>query len=60
VWLPMLGVLYGMVWRCLEAYLPKRQNHLESLGRTHELALFVNRRGEQFQASSISSGFVDQ
>ena len=56
----MLGVLYGMVWRCLEAYLPKRQNHLESLGRTHELALFVNRRGEQFQASSISSGFVDQ
>ena len=32
-----------MTWQCLEAYLPKRQNHLESLGTTDEPALFVSR-----------------
>lgn len=44
------------VWRCLEAYLPKRHNHLESLGAVGETALFVNRDGGRLACQSISVG----
>lgn len=46
----------GLVWRCLEAYLPQRHNLLESLGRTDEPALFVNRFGTRMSSKAISSG----
>jgi site-specific recombinase XerD len=46
----------AMTWQCLEAYLPKRQNHLEALGRSDESALFVNRYGGRLTASAISRG----
>ena len=45
-----------LVWRCLEGYLPQRQNHLERLGITEEPALFVNRSGRRITGSGISSG----
>ena len=40
-----------LVWRCMESYLPQRQNHLESLGLTDEPALFVNRDGARSRAA---------
>jgi site-specific recombinase XerD len=46
----------AVTWQCLEAYLPKRQNHLEALGRSDESALFVNRYGGRLTASAISRG----
>jgi site-specific recombinase XerD len=46
----------AMTWQCLEAYMPKRQNHLEALGRSDESALFVNRYGGRLTASAISRG----
>jgi site-specific recombinase XerD len=45
-----------LVWRCLEAYLPQRQNLLESVGRTDERALFVNKWGLRLTGRAISSG----
>ena len=51
-WVPVPA----MTWQCLEAYLPKRQNHLEALGRSDESALFVNRYGGRITASAISRG----
>lgn len=44
-----------LVWRCMEAYLPERHNHLEKLGRTDERALFVNRDGVRAKANTVSS-----
>src|ERR1017187_1560474 len=46
----------AVTWQCLEAYLPKRQNHLESLGTTDESALFVSRSGGRLKATAISRG----
>jgi site-specific recombinase XerD len=46
----------AMTWQCLEAYLPKRQNHLEALGRSEESAMFANRYGGRLTASAISRG----
>lgn len=46
-----------LVWQCLESYLPQRQNHLESKGRTEETALFVNKHGFRLNANAISQGF---
>ena len=43
-----------LVWRCLESYLPQRQNQLEKLGRTQETALFVNKLGGRLKGRSIS------
>ncbi len=43
-------------YQCLEAYLPKRQNHLEALGLADEPALFVNRYGSRLSAAAISRG----
>jgi integrase/recombinase XerC len=42
-----------IAWRCIEAYLPERHNHLESLGRTNESALFVNRNGVRAKGSTL-------
>jgi len=44
------------VWRCMEGYLPKRHNHLASLGTLEETALFVNRKGVRLRSQSISGG----
>jgi integrase/recombinase XerC len=46
----------AVTWQCLEAYLPKRQNHLEALGHRDETALFVDRSGSRLSASAISRG----
>lgn len=43
-----------VTYRCLEAYLPQRQNHLERLGLRTERALLVNRDGVRVNASAIS------
>lgn len=40
--------------RCIESYLPQRQNHLESLGMTAETALLVNKDGGRLSGYSIS------
>jgi site-specific recombinase XerD len=45
-----------LTYQCLEAYLPKRQNHLEALGRANESALFVNRYGSRLTGGAISRG----
>lgn len=45
-----------IVFRCLEAYLPQRHNHLEQLGRIEEPALLVNRDGSRLSGTSISLG----
>jgi site-specific recombinase XerD len=46
----------AVTWQCLEAYLPKRQNHLEALGSSDESALFVGRYGGRLTATAISRG----
>ena len=46
----------AVTWQCLEAYLPKRQNHLEALGSIEESALFVSRDGGRLTATAISRG----
>jgi site-specific recombinase XerD len=48
--------LPGLTWRCLEAYLPHRQNQLERTGRLSEPALFVNQEGGRISPRSISGG----
>jgi site-specific recombinase XerD len=40
----------------MEAYLPQRQNLLESLGRSEEPALFVNKWGFRMTGPGISGG----
>jgi site-specific recombinase XerD len=45
-----------LTYQCLEAYLPKRQNHLEALGLADERALFVNRYGGRLTGGAISRG----
>jgi site-specific recombinase XerD len=46
----------ALTWQCLEAYLPKRQNHLEALGSTGQSALFVSRYGGRLTATAVSQG----
>ena len=41
------------IWRCLEAYLPLRQNLLEKKGRLQETALLLNRSGDRMSAQSL-------
>jgi site-specific recombinase XerD len=45
-----------LVWRCLESYLPRRQNQLERTGRLGEEALFINKFGRRLSNSSVSRG----
>ena len=40
--------------RCLEAYLPQRQNVLEGLGVQREAALLINREGGRMSAPSLA------
>ncbi|MEI6563572.1 MAG: tyrosine-type recombinase/integrase [bacterium] len=42
------------VWRCVEAYLPVRQNRLESACRLEETALLIDRFGNRMRADAIS------
>lgn len=44
------------IWKCIEAYLPHRQNLLEKTGRLEERALLVNRFGNRVRADRISVG----
>jgi site-specific recombinase XerD len=44
-----------MVYRCLEAYLPQRHNHIERLGGFDEQALLVNRNGGRLSPASIGN-----
>jgi len=46
----------AVTWQCLEAYLPKRQNHLEALGIRDVSALFVSLSGGRLTATAISRG----
>jgi site-specific recombinase XerD len=41
------------IWRCLEAYLPLRQNLLEKRGACNEPALFLNRAGLRMSSQSL-------
>jgi len=41
------------IWRCLEAYLPLRQNLLEKRGACREPALFLNRAGLRMSSQSL-------
>jgi site-specific recombinase XerD len=43
-----------LAYRCLEAYLPARHNHLERIGRIEESALFVGRAGGRLTGAAIS------
>jgi site-specific recombinase XerD len=44
----------SLTFRCLEAYLPQRHNHLEQLGLTEEPALFVNKLGARCQGTAVT------
>lgn len=43
------------VWKCIEAYLPHRRNHLEKTGRMDQVALFVNRHGARLSGQAIAN-----
>jgi site-specific recombinase XerD len=43
------------MWRCVEAYLPARQNLLEKCGTRGETALFLNRRGDRLRAEQLGT-----
>ena len=42
------------VWRCIEAYLPVRQNRLEAAHRIEEPAFLIDRFGKRMRMDSIS------
>ena len=42
------------VWRCIEAYLPVRQNRLETAHRLEEPAFLIDRRGNRMTGQTIS------
>ena len=42
------------IWRCLEAYLPERQNLLEKHGLERDSALFLNRRGQRLTGEQLA------
>lgn len=41
------------IWRCLEGYLPLRQNQLERHGTIGEKALFINRHGKRMSSQLL-------
>jgi site-specific recombinase XerD len=43
------------VWRCIEAYLPRRHNRLEQTGRLQEQALIVNSHGERLNGDNVAN-----
>lgn len=43
------------VWRCMEAYLPRRHNYLEGRRLLDEMALFLNKDGEPISKESVSN-----
>jgi integrase/recombinase XerC/integrase/recombinase XerD len=43
-----------LTWRCLETYLPQRQNHLEALGSTSESALLIDKDGGRLSGHALS------
>ena len=43
------------VWRCIEAYLPRRHNRLESTGHLDEPALLINTLGKRMVGVSIGN-----
>jgi len=45
-----------VVYRCMEAFMPERQNHLEKIGRLNQPALLINRFGERLRGDYISRG----
>ena len=45
-----------LVWRCIEAYLPHRQNLLERTGQRGVPWLFANRDGDRVSEASVSRG----
>jgi integrase/recombinase XerC len=49
-------VLPEVARRCLEVYLPRRQNHLLELGLAEEPALFVSQSGGRLSGAAISRG----
>jgi site-specific recombinase XerD len=46
----------AMVWRCIESYLPRRHNLLETCGALDQEALFVNKWGTRMKNAAISRG----
>jgi site-specific recombinase XerD len=42
------------VWKCVEAYLPVRQNRLEAANKLNEPAFLIDRRGNRMSAVAIS------
>jgi site-specific recombinase XerD len=42
------------VWTCIEAYLPRRHNKLERVGRLEEQALFLDKNGHRMNEIAIS------
>lgn len=42
------------LWRCVEAYLPVRQNRLEAAQRLEERAFLIDRRGQRMSMTAIS------
>lgn len=45
-----------LLWRCMESYLPHRQNQLERAGELGAESLFINRDGKRLSTTSISRG----
>jgi site-specific recombinase XerD len=43
-----------LTWRCIESYLPRRQNHLEGLGLREETALLIDKDGGRLSVGAIS------
>lgn len=48
--------LVDLVARCIEAYLPERQQYLQELGKSEETALFINRRGGRLSGPALGAG----
>lgn len=46
------------VWRCIEAYLPHRHNHLERTGRLAETALLINQCGKRLSGNAVHAVLV--
>jgi len=43
-----------LTWRCLETYLPRRQNHLEALASRSEPALLIDKDGGRLSGHALS------
>lgn len=51
-------VLPELTLRCLQGYLPKRHNHLESLAAAGEAALLVDKDGGRLSDTAVSRGMA--